>query len=169
LNSNKKLSKSAGKLVTGKVILIVVTLLVFCSCKSDQPQKFGAEITLSESTKISEILENPDEYLGKKVLVEGTVIDVCKKAGCWLEIASDVPNQKIKIKVKDGDIVFALEVKGGSALVEGIVYSIELDEEEVKEYFQHLAEETGKEFDSTAVAGPMTIYQIKGLGAEIEM
>jgi hypothetical protein len=32
-----------------------------------------------------------------------------------------------------------------------------------------MAEDAGKEFDSTAVTGPMTLYQIKGLGAEIKM
>lgn len=152
-----------------KELFSVVILLVFFGCKSDQNQKLGAEITLSENTKISEILKSPDEYLGKKVLVEGAVVDVCKKAGCWMEIASDVPNQKIRIKVKDGEIVFPLEAKGSSALVEGVVYSIEIDEEEAKEYFQHMAEDAGKEFHSTSVTGPMTIYQIKGLGAEIKM
>jgi len=45
----------------------------------------------------------------------------------------------------------------------------ELDEEEAKEYFQHMAEDAGKEYDSTSITGPMTIYQIKGLGAEIKM
>jgi len=33
----------------------------------------------------------------------------------------------------------------------------------------HMAEDAGKEFDSTLVTGHMTIYQIKGLGAEIKM
>jgi hypothetical protein len=169
LSSSEKLLKPKGEFVRRKVLFPILILLVFFGCKSDQTQKLGAEITLNEITQISEILKSPNEYLGKKVLVEGTVVDVCKKAGCWLEIASDAPNQKIKIKVKDGDIVFPIETKGKSALVEGVVYSIELDEEEAKEYFQHMAEDAGKEYDSTSITGPMTIYQIKGLGAEIKM
>ena len=149
--------------------LLIMVLFVLFGCQHDQTKKFGAEITLKEKVKVSEILSKPEEFLGKKVLVEGDVLDVCTEAGCWMDIAGDVPNQKIKIKVKDGDIVFPVEAKGSSALVEGLVYSIELDEEEAKEYFKHMAEDAGKEFDSTLVTGPMTIYQIKGLGAEIKL
>ena len=149
--------------------LLIMLLFVLFGCQKDQPKKFGGEITLKEKAKVSEILSKPNEFVGKKVLVEGIVLDVCSAAGCWMDIASDVSNQKIKIKVKDGDIIFPVEAKGKSALVEGVVYSIEFDEDEAKEYFQHMAEDAGKEFDSTTVTGPLTIYQIKGLGAEIKM
>lgn len=155
--------------MTKSILAFLAVILLLAGCKSQQSQKFGSEITLKENTKVSEILENPNSYIGKTVLVQGDVLDVCNEAGCWMDIASDVSNQKIKIKVKDGDIVFPVEAKGSSALVEGVVYSIELDEEEAKEYFKHMAEDAGKEFDSSSVTGPMTIYQIKGVGAEIKM
>lgn len=154
---------------TTKTVLIVVLIFFITSCSSEKVEKYGEEIKSDQKVKISEILNNPNEFIGKTVLVEGEVLDVCKEAGCWMDIASDVPNQKIKIKVKDGEIVFPVEAKGKSALVEGVVYAIELDEEEAKEYFQHMAEDAGKEFDSTLVTGPITIYQIKGKGAEIKM
>jgi hypothetical protein len=35
------------------------------------------------------------------------------------------------------------------------------------EHFEHIAEEKGEEFDPSTITGPMTIYQIKGVGAEI--
>lgn len=149
-------------------VMLSIILLLF-GCQSQPPKKFGAELTLKETTKISEILASPKEFVGRQVLVEGTVLDVCSNAGCWMEIESDQPNQKIKIKVKDGEIVFPVEAKGKSATAEGIVYSIDLTEEEAKEYLQHMAEDAGKEFDSTSVTGPMTLYQIKGLGAEIKI
>lgn len=152
-----------------KLIFTVLFLFIIAFCSSERVEKFGEEIKTNQKVKISEILSNPKAYVGKTVLVEGNVVDVCNEAGCWMDISSDIPNQKIKIKVKDGEIVFPVEAKGKSALVEGIVYAIELDEEEAKEYFQHMAEDAGKEFDSTLVTGPMTIYQIKGLGAEIRM
>ena len=76
-------------------------------------------------------------------------------------------NQKIKIKVKDGDIVFPVEAKGKTAIVEGTVYKIDLTKEEALNYYEHVAEEQGVAFDPSTVTGPVTIYQIKGLGAEI--
>ena len=149
-----------------KNLLILIVLFGAISIYS-QSEKFGKDFSLTEKTSISEILEKPDEFVGKTVLVEGEVLDVCSMAGCWMELKSDAENQKIKIKVKDGDIVFPVEAKGKSAVVEGIVYKIELTKEEATNYYRHVAEEQGIEFDDSQDTGPLTIYQIKGIGAEI--
>ena len=152
-----------------KKLLIVPIAILFCGLLFAQTDngKYGSEITLEEKTNISDILNSPEEYLDKNVLVEGEVLDVCKMMGCWMELKSDVEGEKIKVKVKDGDIIFPVEAKGQTALVEGTVYKIELTQEEAAEYLEHIAEEQNEEFDSSTVTGPMTIYQIKGLGAEI--
>jgi hypothetical protein len=147
---------------------LVVILFLFISVAAySQTDKYGRDISLTEKTNISEILAQPEEYVGKTVLVEGEVLDVCSMAGCWMELKSDAENQKVKIKVKDGDIVFPVEAKGKTALVEGTVYKIELTKEEATEYYEHVATEQGTEFDASTVTGPLTLYQIKGLGAVI--
>ena len=134
----------------------------------DDKDKYGEDITLKEKTNISDILSNPEVYLDKAVLVEGEILDVCPKMGCWMEIKSDVEGEKIKVKVKDGEIVFPVEAKGKNALVEGKVYKIDLTVEEAVGYYEHQAEERGDEFDPSTVTEAVTIYQIKGLGAEID-
>ncbi len=145
-------------------VLLLCSGIIFAQTESS---KLGAEITLTEKTKISDILANPDAYLGETVLVEGEVLDVCPKMGCWMELKSDEGEGLIKVKVKDGDIVFPVEAVGDYAVVEGTVYKIDLTQEEAVNYFEHIAVESGKKFDPSTVSGPMTIYQIKGLGAEI--
>jgi len=150
-------------------LLISTILIITVSFAIDgDKEKYGREITLEEKTKISEILEDPESYLDKTVLVEGEILDVCPMAGCWIELSSDVEDEKIKVKVKDGEIVFPMEAKGSTALVEGKVYKIELTKEKAISYYEHLAEEKGDKFDSSTVTGSVTIYQIKGLGAEID-
>lgn len=155
-----------------KQLLIVVALLLVTFTSSTactmngEGKKFGEQITMTEKTKISDILADPESFVGKKVLVEGEVVGVCSAAGCWMELKSD-KDGKIKIKVKDGDIVFPMEAAGKKAVVEGLVYKIDLDHESAIEYMQHLAEDAGKDFDPATVTGPMVIYQIKGIGAEI--
>ena len=79
----------------------------------------------------------------------------------------DVFHAKNGGQPKDGDIIFPMEAIGQNALVEGKVYKIELTQEEAVGYYEHIAEETGKDFDPSSVTGPLTLYQIKGLGAEI--
>jgi hypothetical protein len=149
-----------------KLIILIFALISFTAYS--QADKYGKEISLTEKTNISQILSQPEEYVGKTILVEGEVLDVCSMAGCWMELKSDAENQKVKIKVKDGDIVFPVEAKGKSALVEGTVYKIELTKEEAVEYYEHVAAEQGTEFDASTVTGPITLYQIRGIGAEIK-
>jgi hypothetical protein len=131
--------------------------------------RYGDEITLEEKTSISDILANPAQYEGKKVLVEGTVVGVCAKRGCWIDLAGDKEFEKIRIKVNDGEIVFPMEAKGKTALVEGEVfaYTYETDAE-CTGSCQHKAEE-GKEKEECKDHKKVTstVYMIKGLGAVI--
>lgn len=148
--------------------LVAIFVILFSFSLFAQVEKYGKDISLTEKTKISEILADPESFVGKTVLVEGEILDVCKNAGCWMELRSD-GDGKIKIKVKDGDIVFPTSAIGSKAIAEGTVYKIELTQEEAIKYYEHLAEEAGKEFDPSTVTGPVTIYQIRGIGAEIEI
>jgi len=148
--------------------LVILLYLFFSVAAYSQSDKYGKEISLTEKTSISKILETPEQFVGKTILVEGEVLDVCAMAGCWMELKSDAENQKVKIKVKDGDIVFPVEAKGKTALVEGTVYKIELTKEEAVEYYEHVAAEQSTEFDAASVTGAITIYQIKGIGAKIK-
>ena len=153
-----------------KMILAVLGVFVIISC-SGQPQKpvdkYGAALTLKKATPISTILNAPESFVDNNVLVQGKVVDVCANKGCWIEIAEE-GGQKIKIKVEDDVIVFPQEAKGKMARAEGKVYAIHLTEEDAVNYFEHVAEEKGETFDPASVTGPVTFYQIKGVGAEIE-
>lgn len=148
-------------------VLFLTVIFIHTSFAGDG-NKYGKKLTLNEKTKVSSILENPKDYVGKKVLVEGTVVGVCEKRGCWIELASDKPYQKIKVKVNDGEIVFPLEEKGKTATVEGEVYEIKLTKEQALERAKHEAEEHGEKFDPTSVKESETYYQIKGIGAVIK-
>jgi desulfoferrodoxin (superoxide reductase-like protein) len=155
-----------GSILKLFLILFISSSIIFVF--GDDKNKYGKEITLEEKTQISDILSNPEDYLDETVLIEGEVLDVCPKMGCWMEIKSDVEGEKIKIKVKDGEIVFPEEAEGHMALIEGKVYKIELSKEEAISYYEHHAEEKGEAFDPSTITEAVTIYQIKGIGAEIE-
>jgi len=151
-----------------KLIVIILFFSIGAVLAQTDDANLGAEITLTEKTKISDILADPESYLDQTVLVEGEILEVCPMMGCWIELKSDDGEGMIKVKVKDGEIVFPVEAKGSTALVEGKVYKIELTQEKAIEHFEHVADEKGEEFDPTTITGPMTIYLIKGLGAVIE-
>ena len=151
------------------ILLFVVIMLMSVNLFAEDVEKYGKEITSTDKVKISELLENPTNYEGKKILVEGTVLNVCAKRGCWIELASDKEFESIRVKVKDGVIVFPMEAKGKTALVEGEFYSfnVETDAEcSGKDCGDHKKEGTEAECEHSEKQVEI-IYQIKGLGAEI--
>jgi hypothetical protein len=150
-----------------KICAVLVLVLISTFLVSAGQKEYGKKITLKEKTKISVILQSPEKFVGKKVLVEGTIIAVCDKRGCWMELASDKESQKIKIKVKDGEIVFPMTGIGKKGLVEGELVKMSLTKEEAIKQGKHEADEHKTKFDPNSIKGPVTHYQIKGLGAII--
>lgn len=155
--------KSAMK----KILTILLCLLVLPIFAFAEDLQLGEPLTLSEVTKVSEINQNPEKYLGKRVMIEGLVINVCAARGCWMDIASDVPFEKIQIKVVDGEIVFPLDAKGKTARVEGIAEELKLSKEQAIEMAQHQAMESGGTFDPASITGPVSYFRLRGLGAVI--
>ena len=151
-----------------KKILVTLAILVFTflSINAADSKKYGNEITLSEKTEISQIMANPENFVGKKVLVEGTIVDVCEKRGCWINLNSDEEYQTMRVKVNDGEIVFPMEAKGKKALVEGEVYSIVVEGEGCGGDCSK--EEREKEHACEHEKTTKKVYQIKGLGAVVE-
>jgi len=96
--------------------------------------KLGEDLTITDKTKVSDVLANPENYLGKTVLIEGKITDVCTKRGCWLKVSSDKKKQKIVVKVQDGEMVFPLEARGKTAKIEGVLYKAEEEEQHQHEY-----------------------------------
>lgn len=152
-----------------KVILSsLVAVFLFAAVSFATEINLGNPLTLTEVTLVSEINKNPDMYKGKRVLVEGLIVEVCSTRGCWMDIASDVPFEKMQIKVVDGEIVFPLEARGRVARVEGIVEELKLTKEQAIERAEHHAKEQGTSFDPASVTGAEHSYRIRGLGAVIK-
>jgi len=149
------------------VCLFIFTISSLAAFAGDGKQ-YGKKLTLKKTTKVSEVLANPEKFVGKKVLIKGTIVDVCKKRGCWMDISSDKEFEKIKVKVEDGVIVFPLTAKGKTATVEGEVYAITSAVEECSNEEEHSGEEHGEECEHSKTKSEKTIYQIKGLGAVIK-
>ena len=101
----------------------VAIVLVVCAVVSlaAQEKKYGTALTLTEVTKISDIYASPAKYDGKRVQVQGPVVDVCADMGCWLALGSDKETPVLRFKVEDGVIVFPMSAKGKQAKVEGIL------------------------------------------------
>ena len=152
----------------GRIIFALLLVVLFATPSfASKTETYGKKLTLTEVTNISEILAAPKQYVDKRVLVKGMVVEVCAKRGCWMYLASDKPFEKIQIKVLDGEIVFPMSASGKDALVEGVVEALEFSKEEAIGWLRHKAEEKGESFDPKSVTEGMTVYRIKAQAAEI--
>ncbi len=125
---------------------------------------YGGGVQIVEVTKIATIQADPQAWSGKRVRVEGEVLDVCQMAGCWFEMREE-GGARIRFKVRDGIMVFPQTAKGSHAVAEGIVRTIQLDLDQTRRYLAHDAEEAGREFDPASVTAPMLVVRLDGAGA----
>jgi len=156
-------------MVTFRSMLPAVALLgaIGCGRAKVEGTVYGERPTLTDTTLVSTILSAPDSHVGRRVLVTGTVVQVCEERGCWLQLASDRPQQTLKVKVEDGVIIFPMTARGKKAVVEGVVERVVLTAEQARAQARRHAAETRTAFDSTAVFEPSTTYQLRGIGAII--
>ena len=131
---------------------------------------YGKALTLKATTPISSILKDPAAYDGKRVLVEGLIVEVCETRGCWIRIASDKDFESIRFKVDDGVITFPMDAKGRIVLAEGVVTVKTLTREQAIAQAKEMARERGTlaTFDPAKIKGPVTDIQITGEGARIK-
>lgn len=152
--------------------IVLVLLLVLASPvladEAAQPTTYGKALSDLEVVPVSKLYAEPDAYVGKNVKIEGRVVSVCAKRGCWMELAGDEEFQSMRIKVEDGVIVFPMEAIGHVAVAEGVFTKIELTMEQTHAMEQHKCEEEGKQYDPSQTCKPATLYQIAGTGAVIQ-
>ena len=133
-----------------------------------QGKNYGKQLTLKEKTPISAILKDPKAYNGKRVQVEGTIVEVCEERGCWIKIASDKPFESIRFKVEDGVIVFPLDAKGKMALAEGVVKVSTLTRAQQVAQIMEMAKERKTAPDTSKVKEGAIDIQIMGEGARVK-
>ena len=132
-------------------------------------QSFGAGVTLTDTVSIDAILADPNAFKGQTVRVEGMVLDVCPKRGCWMELAGKEPGHKLKFKVTDGEMVFPMDAKGKVAVAQGEVTVRELTLEQTKERAAYEAKEYGKQIDPESITKPELFVQLSGTGAVFKL
>lgn len=145
----------------------LATLLLAAAVSFAADVKLGAPLTLHSQTSIADLAAKPAGHVGKTIQVKGKVTEVCQNMGCWMMLVDPASKAAVRIKVKDGEIVFPKDAAGKTAVAEGKFTKIEMTKEQATAQAKHEAEEQGRKFDPASVTGPKTTYQIAGTGAVI--
>lgn len=147
--------------------IFVLVLLVCGAPLQAKEQSFGRAIAEDKLVEVSKVLAEPKNYLEKTITVKGTIVGVCEKRGCWMELASDAKFEKLRIKVKDGDMVFPMSAKGSQALATGKLNELTLSLEQTKKYLKGIAKRKGETFDPSLVTKEINLYQLVPVGVKI--
>jgi hypothetical protein len=126
---------------------------------------YGKGVAAADTVRVSDLLAHPDAWVGKTIRVQGKAVGVCEHRGCWINLASDVEGQTVRVKVNDGEIVFPPEILGDTVMAEGVWTANQLDMETTKKVCEANAKKEGREFKADEVTSCMTLYQLSGTGA----
>ena len=166
--SNRAVAPPTLRLGVAVAAALFLLPVVSLPAAAAEAETYGDGVGLEEATRIADILADPDAWVGKTVRVEGGVLDVCPRRGCWIQVGDE--ESSIQIKVEDGVIVFPAEAKGRIAAAQGEVEAIEMTREGYLGWLAHQAEEKGEAFNPETAEigdGPYRIIRIKGSGARI--
>lgn len=173
IHQKQELKEENMKKIIG-VILTVTLLVAFIGCSGTQTEKAKADagdnntigtIQLTELTDLNKVVQNPVEFVGKPILVEGTATGICKGTGCWVSLDTGDPEKAFLAKSWDHSFVFPKDCVGKKIQIEG-VFSIHQPEEEVAEEKEH-GEGHGEEHGEEGHECPSPTYYLNPTGAKI--
>ena len=114
------------------LITFLVFILVLTSGCAKKEETFGKEITIEETTKLTDIFSNPGKYNGKRGKVEGKIDTECT-TGCKFDVKDGTV--KIHVDIASAGLTIPQRV-GSKVVIEGKVvdrgYKIEIVGEGVK-------------------------------------
>lgn len=119
--------------------IMMIGTLVLSQAALAKTYNGGAD--MSKLIPISTLLNDAQKYTTEPVTIKGTVTRVCQKRGCWMQLASDKKFQTLRVKVRDGDMVFPMTAQGKTAFATGTlkIHPLTLEQTNQRRKAQNLA------------------------------
>lgn len=100
-------------LICGVILAAIATWIVL---NFRAPNHYGGAFTGAPTVAVSDLLERPADFLGKRVTILGQVEDQCPTTGCFFYFSAG--NKRLKIEL--GDVVDTIPRRAGArVMVEG--------------------------------------------------
>lgn len=150
-----------------KIALFSILFLTAVALQAQPPKTpatpgtvFGTTITAENATAVAELPTIMADKQLADVKIEGKVLDVCPKKGCWLSL--EMPDKSITfVKFKDYGFFVPLELIGKTVVLEGQAKKIETSVAELKHYAED-AKRSKEEID--AITEPKKEIRVTAVG-----
>jgi hypothetical protein len=107
-------------------------------CSGEKAQEAAVELTIAEFNA------NSKEFVGKTLVLTGTVDHVCKHGGKKMFIMGEDPEDRVKIEAGETG-AFDVALEGSDVRVEGIVIEMRVDEAYLDNWEEESCSEDSKE------------------------
>jgi len=101
-------------------LLFAAALLASCGNTGNKEAASKAdEQSGAVKVEFASLIENPENYIGKEISVEGKVVHVCMHSGKKLFITGDNPDIRLYVQAGEEMPKFPMELLGSEIVVEG--------------------------------------------------
>ena len=103
-------------------IVVISAILVSCGSKGKKDVASKSE-EAEKGTKVefASLIANPENYVGKNIIVEGKVVHVCTQTGKKMFIVGENPDVRLFIAAGEDISKFPMELLGSEVIVEGLI------------------------------------------------
>lgn len=96
-------------------------MLFLTSCGNSGKKESTEAQNGALKVEFASLASNPDEFIGKNVVVEGKVVHVCMESGKKLFITGENPDIMLYIQAGENMPKFPLDLLGSTVSVEGVI------------------------------------------------
>lgn len=110
-----------------KLFSLFVGLSIITSCGNsgkNQASSNAEENTKASKVEFASLIENPENYIGKTISVEGKVVHVCTHSGKKLFITGENPDVRLYVQAGEEMPKFPMELLGSEIVVEGTLTQV---------------------------------------------
>jgi hypothetical protein len=107
-----------------RIISFVIVAAVVSSCGNTGKKDVSSKAERSETglkVEFASLIENPDSYVGKNIVVEGKVVHVCTETGKKMFIVGENPDVRLYVAAGENISKFPMELLGSEVVVEGTI------------------------------------------------
>lgn len=110
-----------------RIFYLAVMLAIFPGCGNNGNKDVAVKTDVQEpalQVKFAALVENPGDYIGKNIIVEGKVVHVCTETGKKMFIVGDNPDVRLFVAAGENIPKFPMELLGSEISVEGTIVSV---------------------------------------------
>lgn len=131
-----------------RIIGLALLAALFAACGNAGQDKSAEAVDSGiDNVTFASIIENPDNYLGKEITLEGKVVHVCMHSGKKMYIVGEDPDIRLFISAGEEVAKFPMDLLGSEITVTGVFERIEEGAEMEKE---HVGAEEGEDCETEA-------------------